>query len=371
MPVIFKPKKTYIKKFATNNRLVYPKRIKFSKSALDFKMPKSNVKKTQSVSKATLKRNNREFRTKRHGSKSISIKTISKFALCVLSVLVLAIGFVAIAKIGINFIESTNLKSTQKNIEKELVEAYLPEDYIYPAPTKEIRESADVYREQNKTGEYTHSLGEVPGIYTSDYVKTCYLTFDDGPSPVTQSVLDVLDKYNIKATFFVVGNNVKAYPDLLVRMFEGGHSIGNHSYSHDYSSVYRGDLDFNDEVITTRNEINYALSGIYENYIFRFPGGSYEDYKQSYKSNLAEMGYEYIDWNALTGDGETIEPDVKTLMADLISHTDDGTKEDIVVLMHDAGAKQATADVLPQAIEYLIKRGYQFKPIWNSNYNNQ
>ncbi len=418
MSLIFKPKKTYIKKFATNGKLNYSKKIKFSKSVSGFKLSKSALStgkvtekankviraentvkpyvapkreitaeqiekirndiltknektavmekpKTAYVTKSAQKK---ERPVRKHKNKKISFKSFLKYAVCTVAVCALAVCFVVIAELGIGFIENINLKFNKQNLVNELSVMYAPEDYIYPAPTKDIRESADAYRLENKTPDYTPPQGEVPGIYTSDYEKVCYLTFDDGPSPVTGQVLDILDNYGIKATFFVVGNQINSYPQLLVRMYEGGHSIGNHSYSHDYSSVYRADVDFNDEVITTRNAINYALAGIYENYIFRFPGGSYEDYKQSYKSNLQGMGYEYIDWNALTGDGEIVEPDSEKLMADLVSHTNDGTKEDIVVLMHDAGAKQVTADVLPQVIEYLQKRGYTFKAIWNSNY---
>ena len=427
MSLFFKPKKTYIKKFSAGSRLNYSKKIKFSKSASGFKLTKSALSGTKPISKnsqviraentikpyvapkqnisgeqvekirssilankdntkkttayvapkansvvktkpqpaAKIKKNE----TKVKKQVKIPFKSILKYTGCTLAVCVLLVAFVALAEYGIRFIEKSNLMSNREKLEQELLVQYAPEDYVYPVPNDEARKKADDYRLEHKTPDYTPPEGEVPGIYVSDYVKNCYLTFDDGPSPVTEQVLDVLDKYGIKATFFVVGKQVYAYPDLLVRMYEGGHSIGNHSYSHDYSSVYRGDDDFNDEVITTKRAINYALKGVYENYIFRFPGGSYDDYKQGYKYNIKALGYEYIDWNSLTGDGEIVEPDADKLMQELKEYTNDGTKEDIVVLMHDAGAKQLTADILPDVIDYLKLKGYNFKAIWNSKYD--
>ena len=251
---------------------------------------------------------------------------------------------------------------------------YLPEDYIYPETPEDVKSVNDAAREaaynQAMANAYVPSRSEVPGLYKYDYVKTCYLTFDDGPSgPVTESILDTLKEYNVPATFFVVGKNAEAYPDLLRRIEAEGHSIGNHSYSHDYEYMYSGDPEFDSELNNCRNAINRILGKNYNNMLYRFPGGSFEVYKKFYIYNIENLGYQHVDWNSLTGDSETESPDREYIMNALKESTNNGTKEDIVVLLHDAGAKQITADTLPEVIEYLKSKNYVFKAVKNSNFS--
>ncbi len=250
---------------------------------------------------------------------------------------------------------------------------YPPEDYIYPETPEDVKATNDAAREaaynQAMANAYVPSRSEVPGLFKYDYVKTCYLTFDDGPSgPVTESILDTLKQYNVPATFFVVGKNAEAYPELLKRIDAEGHSIGNHSYSHNYEYMYAGDPEFDDELYSCRNAINRILGKEYNNMLYRFPGGSFEVYKQFYIYNIESLGYQHVDWNALTGDSEIENPDEEYIMNALKESTNNGTKEDIVLLMHDAGAKQITADTLPRVIEYLKSKNYVFKAVKNSNY---
>lgn len=413
---LFKSKKMYIKKFSNKN--IYYKKAKFGRAPSSIKLPKINnaqkggaynktvlndtpkilsgkitaqttvkskldttaaVKikpvqnKTQykrvNIKTPKLPKVNFDIKSAKNTLAGAAKKILPKAGL-VLAIAILATAVVFAVKSGWTFIEKQNSEAALKKEAdiKALSVVYAPEDYIYPQPSDEARKAADDYRNSLAENEYIPSEGEVTGIYKNDNIKTCYLTFDDGPSPVTNQILDILNTYGIKATFFAVGNQVRAYPEIVARIFNEGHSIGNHSYSHDYSSVYRGDADFNDEVITTRNAIDDALGGSYTNYVFRFPGGSFEDEKQHYKQNLISMKYQYIDWNTLSGDSEVTEPTGDYIINDIIKSTNDGTKEDIVVLMHDAGAKQITADTLPSVIDYLIQKGYTFKAIWNNTY---
>lgn len=105
--------------------------------------------------------------------------------------------------------------------------------------------------------------------------KVAYLTFDDGPSQaVTPLILDVLKEENIKATFFVLGINVKNNPDILKRTYLEGHYIANHGYSHNYSKIYASKEKVLEEYNKTEKVIKKAIgNNDYSSYLFRFPGG--------------------------------------------------------------------------------------------------
>ena len=110
-------------------------------------------------------------------------------------------------------------------------------------------------------------------IYRSE-TKRAFLTFDDGPSTVTPTILDTLKQQEIKATFFVLGSNVNAYPETVKRIYEEGHYIANHGYSHVYSSIYSTPQAVLDEY----NKCNDAVKNVigvpeYNSHLFRFPGG--------------------------------------------------------------------------------------------------
>lgn len=196
--------------------------------------------------------------------------------------------------------------------------------------------------------------------------KMCYLTFDDGPNnTVTPKILDILRRYGIKATFFQVGTLIEANPDICRRVFEEGHLVANHTYDHTYSKIYENDESFLTEFNKTA-ELIQEITG--ESYfpLVRFPGGShntgtYGEAKQKYKALLAQNGYYYCDWNVLSGDAESSYKTPEQLI-NRIKKTTTG-KNQIVVLMHDAGNKKQTAEALPAIIEYLIGEGYSFSTL--------
>ena len=245
--------------------------------------------------------------------------------------------------------------------------------YIYPKPSEDIRTKADRLKEI-RYEEYLEKCykpkdGEMDNVYIYDNKKKCYLTFDDGPSDVTRSILDVLNGYGVKATFFVMGQRAEANPKMIKEILSGGHSIGNHSYSHDYNMVYGSVQSFKNEVKKCRDAIEGAIGTKYDNLVFRFPGGyeslTDEDTKAAYRMALKGMGYKYIDWTCLTGDSETTDPTEQYLMDTLkmtVGHTVTG---DIVVLMHDSATKEMTANTLPKVIEYLHNEGYEFDKMEN------
>lgn len=208
----------------------------------------------------------------------------------------------------------------------------------------------------------------VDDIYNGEEGKRVFLTFDDGPSTsVTPHILDTLKKYNIKATFFVLGNRVSDNAELIKREYNEGHYIANHGYSHRYDKIYASSKNVLKEYNKTEQEIKKALGD--ENYssnLFRFPGGSiggeYDKIKEKAKIDLKRNQIAYLDWNALTNDAAgayTKEKIIKNLKKTV------GNKNNVVVLMHDAPDKILTYETLEDIIKYLQEKGYSFKNMYD------
>lgn len=198
--------------------------------------------------------------------------------------------------------------------------------------------------------------------------KVAYLTFDDGPSAnITPQILRVLDEYQIKATFFVLGCNVARYPHIVKQEYDTGHYIANHGYSHAYDSIYSNPQVVLDEYVTTERLVREAIGvSEYSSHLFRFPGGSggkkYATVKAQAKQLLSDNNILYIDWNSLTNDSVG-RPTEESIIRDLVSTV--GNKNSVVILMHDAASKQLTASMLPHVLNYLIQQGYKFKTFYD------
>ena len=212
-------------------------------------------------------------------------------------------------------------------------------------------------------------------IENSGQTKRCYLTFDDGPTTnITPQILDTLRRYNVKATFFQVGSLIKANPDMARRVYEEGHLIANHSEGHEYAELYESTETFMTEVNECYETIKSVTDGEEPFKLVRFPGGSYNSSADSYssvkqecKNALKEAGFYYCDWNTLNGDAEGRTKDADELLA-YLQETAAG-QNNLVILMHDAAAKQATADYLGSAIEWLMSEGYTFHRLDDIEYN--
>ena len=199
-------------------------------------------------------------------------------------------------------------------------------------------------------------------LYGSE-TKKVYLTFDDGPSKgVTLPILDVLKQENITATFFLLGSRVELYPDIVKRAYDEGHFLASHGYSHIYSQIYASPQSVLDEYNKTLVAIRNAIGEQeYNPHLFRFPGGSqgwkYAILKQEAEQLLLQNEILHVDWNSLTADSagnETTEEFIAELEKTVPKHNC------VVVLMHDAGNKKATAEALPQIISYFRERGFEF-----------
>ena len=190
-----------------------------------------------------------------------------------------------------------------------------------------------------------------------------YLTFDDGPSESTEAILDILDDYNVKATFFVVGQDTEKYGDTYRRIVNDGHTIGMHSFSHNYSKIYQSE----DSFVADYNQIHnliFETTGV-DTKLYRFPGGSSNKVSNTSMSvfinYLNAIGVVYYDWNIASGDAtsQAFSADelVDNVMSDVVKY------KTSVVLLHDSSDKNATVEALPRLIEELNDAGAMILPI--------
>lgn len=189
--------------------------------------------------------------------------------------------------------------------------------------------------------------------------KEIYLTFDDGPSDrVTPKILDILKEENVKATFFIVGNNAVRRKNLLKREFDEGHAIGVHSYSHKYKEIYSStesllkDIDDCNALI---KEVTGRKSSLY-----RFPGGSF-GLSSRLTGAVTAHGMRYVDWNASFRDSEFLSPSPEQLVQAAKSTV--ANPQSVIMLAHDTTDKTATVKALGDVIRHFKNSGYTFKTL--------
>ncbi|MBB6630968.1 polysaccharide deacetylase [Clostridium algidicarnis] len=189
--------------------------------------------------------------------------------------------------------------------------------------------------------------------------KIAYLTFDDGPSSnITPKILDILEENHINATFFITGERAKSNKEIIKDIRLKKHSIGNHSYTHDFNIVYSSKENFTNEVESTERVLKDILGEDYKSDFFRFPGGSFEDYKDAYKDILKNMNIKYIDWNALNGDSEYNNVPVEAQLQKIKETV--SNKDRVIILLHDSSSKETTVEALPEIIKYLKEENFKF-----------
>ena len=199
--------------------------------------------------------------------------------------------------------------------------------------------------------------------------KVVYLTFDDGPSENTQKIMDILARYNAKATFFVTGRNQK-YNYLIKDAYNAGHTIALHTYSHDYQTVYSSVDAYFDDLNKVGQMVKNEI-GFVPHYI-RFPGGSSNTVSRKYcqgimstlTKEVVEKGYQYYDWNGDSTDasGNHVAVD-KLIRNGTLCHDNN-----VMILCHDTQAKDTTVQALPSIIEHYQSLGYSFKGIDDKTY---
>lgn len=277
----------------------------------------------------------------------------------IFNIIVSVITIITLA-LAIYYIVDTSLRvKKSKQYAAQIIE--------YQKQQEELEKQQEAER-QAKIPKLTNEGKEnLKNIYHSE-TKRAFLTFDDGPSKNTNDILNILKDNNIKATFFVLGSQVEIFPETTNRIYDEGHFIANHGYSHKYSSIYQS----TEQILNEYNQCNQIVANTinvpeYNSHLFRFPGGSvggkYAKIKSQAVPVLEQNDILYVDWNSLTGDSEQVNPTEEYLMNNLQKTTEG--KNSLVVLMHDSQAKKITVDFLPKVIEYLRQQGYEFESFYS------
>lgn len=187
-----------------------------------------------------------------------------------------------------------------------------------------------------------------------------YLTFDDGPSRLTEKYLDILKKHKIHATFFLIGQQVEEMPEIVERELKEGHEIGVHTYTHESCEIYASCQAYYEDVNKVRDVLEKRFD--YKPQLWRFPWGSANCYIHSYKEEiiqrLGEQNMEYADWN-VSAEDSVGSPTVGSILRNV--KKDAFRVKDPVVLMHDSGSNQATLDSLEAVITLFEEQGFRFE----------
>lgn len=195
-------------------------------------------------------------------------------------------------------------------------------------------------------------------IGNSYYPKVAYLTFDDGlDSKVTPIILDILKRYEVKATFFILGNAIEKNTSLLKRMFSEGHSIGNHTYTHKKENIYCSAAGLRAEIDKTNAAIFKAI-GITTR-LFRPPYGGPYVRKDEFQEVLKP--YNTILWNVDSEDSKALNVSGDVILNNIKNQVKN--KRNAIIIMHDSGTHMETAKALPDIIKYLEDNGFIIEPI--------
>ena len=186
--------------------------------------------------------------------------------------------------------------------------------------------------------------------------KVAYLTFDDGPDEKnTAAVLDILKQEGVKATFYVLGKNVKAYPDITKRIFNEGHALGNHSYDHDYKRLYASADSYLAEMEQADDAI-YELLGV-RPLITRAPSGRMGNFTAAYEAIMDANGYVEHDWNVSSADAAPNHPVAQDFIDNISGQA---VMNSAIILMHSSAGHEETVKALPEIIRVLREKGYSF-----------
>lgn len=267
--------------------------------------------------------------------------------------------------------EVTALRKELSRINQSVVQA----DEINTAQT-ETPSEAETEPETSRTAEIATKENATAPVYADTIKKSekelveeavkegrkvVYLTYDDGPSRNTGKLLEILKKYDVKATFFLI--KTPEYEEYIKKIVEEGHTLAMHTLTHDYLYVYKSLETFKEEVDGIRDYLT-DVTGVTPS-IFRFPGGSSNSQTRvpitTYIDYLNSQKIVYFDWNVSSGDGGVGELKVEDIYNNVISGVE---KNDIsIVLMHDSEYKGTTLEATPLIIEKLQEMNALILPI--------
>ena len=270
------------------------------------------------------------------------------FVFAVLAPIVLTVVFT----LRINSLEKRlrdvtgNLEKLQAEEQKSAVEAYVSALGNPSGQEGASGQGATAGQEDARGQEDASDEEDVP-------VRKVYLTFDDGPSSNTDNILDILDTYGVKATFFVTGKEGAKAEASYRRIVEEGHTLGMHSYTHDYSVIYASEEAFMEDMEKLQRYL-YDVTGVQSTYI-RFPGGSSNKVSdvdmRLLITDVHEAGMEYFDWNVSSQDASPKPLTKEEILDNCLNSIE--RFQNCIILMHDAGSKDSTVEALPELIEHI------------------
>ena len=203
--------------------------------------------------------------------------------------------------------------------------------------------------------------GPAPALENRE--NTMYLTFDDGPSDLTPEFLQVLEEKDVKATFFVVGKTDETSKERYRQIVAAGHTLGMHSYSHDYKKIYQSVESFLDDYYQLFTLLKEE-TGVKPS-VFRFPGGSINSYNMGvYQEIIAEMvrrGFRFFDWSLSAEDAAKRSPTAAAICDGILTRAEGRSRG--IVLMHDSYHCKTTLEALPRLIDGLREKGYALEPL--------
>ena len=263
--------------------------------------------------------------------------------------------------LGNEYLETGATATDERDGEIE-VKVEAPEIDIWSAGEYMVK-----YRAVDAAGNVAEASRAVKVVAPEPVPGAVYLTFDDGPSEHTGRLLDVLKKYNVKVTFFVIGRDAD---ELIKREYDEGHSIGLHSFSHNYAYIYQNQSTFFEDLYAIQNKVRDVTG--YMSTLMRFPGGSSNTISARYDHGARIMshlvnavearGFKYFDWNISSGDAGG----ARTADEVFNNVTSKFREGDLVVLQHDT--QGFSVDAVEQIIQFGLKNGYQFKPLTTDSY---
>lgn len=228
---------------------------------------------------------------------------------------------------------------------------------------EEIGDYKITYIVEDSSGNKTMVTRNVKILDKKKNIGTIYLTFDDGPSNNTSKILDILKQEDIKATFFLVNFN-SSYNPAVKRIYDEGHSIGIHSYTHNYKLIYSSVSAYFDDLNKMNDKIK-TITGS-DTKLLRFPGGSSNTISSFNKGIMTTLvkevtnaGYHYFDWNVDSSDAWSAR-NSNDVYNNVINNLKKGTN---IVLMHDLSSNEKTVNALEKIIKYAKEKGYTFANI--------
>lgn len=236
----------------------------------------------------------------------------------------------------------------------------LEEAYLYQQEQLEILLQSETgtqkaIENEGANGDSASGLDDITGVMNNEeHLRKVYLTFDDGPSIYTKDILDILDRYGVKATFFVVGKEGEVPKEALREIVNRGHTLGMHSYTHKYEEIYQSVEAFTEDFERLQDYL-YEVTGV-RSTTYRFPGGSSNTVSEvpmiELVEYLDEQGVVFYDWNASSGDAKGDMKEVDVLVENTLQGVE--TWQNAIVLFHDSKDKSTTVEALPIIIENIL-----------------